>query len=78
MLITQQVDLPAQLAAAPDAVLNTLLNRLGQAQVLLLRAAEAGIGPAEEHVDSLDSLARQGVRDVTDGPRPSQDCSLGG
>ena len=67
MLITQQVDLPAQLAAAPDAVLNTLLNRLGQAQVLLLRAAEAGIGPAEEHVDSLDSLARQGVRDVTDG-----------
>ena len=40
--------------------------RLGQAQVLLARAAEAGIVPDEEHVDSLDSLARQRVREAAD------------
>ena len=66
LLNTREADLPAQIAAAPDEVLNSLLNRLGQAQVLLARAAEAGIGPSEEYVDSLDSLSRQRVRDATD------------
>ena len=66
LLNTQQADLPAQLAVAPDEALDALLNRLGQAQVLLARAAEAGISPTEEHVDSLDDLARQRIREATD------------
>ena len=66
LLNNQQADLPDQLAVAPDEALAALLNRLGQAQVLLARAAEAGISPAEEHVDSLDSLARQRLREATD------------
>ena len=66
LLNTRQADLPAQLAVAPDEALHGLLNRLGQAQVLLARAADAGIGLAAEHVDSLDFLARQGLRDATD------------
>jgi len=66
LLNTQQADLPAQLAVAPDEALAALLNRLGQAQVLLARAAEAGISPTEEHVDSLDDLARQRIREATD------------
>ena len=66
LLNTRQADLPAQLAVAPDEALHDLLNRLGQAQVLLDLAADAGIGLAEEHVDSLVSLARQGVREATD------------
>jgi len=66
LLNTRQADLPAQLAAAPDEVLYDLLHRLGQAQVLLARAADAGIGLAEEHLDSLDSSARQGLRAATD------------
>jgi hypothetical protein len=52
---------------APDEALIAFLNRLGQAQVLLTRAADAGISPTEEHVDSLDSLARQRLRGATDG-----------
>ncbi|MCH7890079.1 MAG: peptidylprolyl isomerase, partial [Gemmatimonadetes bacterium] len=47
LLNTQQADLPAQLAVAPDEALAALLNRLGQAQVLLARAADAGISPTE-------------------------------
>ena len=66
LLNTQQADLPDQLAVAPDEALAAFLNRLGQAQVLLARAAEAGISPAREHVDSLDSLARQRLREATD------------
>lgn len=66
LLNTRQADLPAQLASAPDEVLYDLLHRLGQAQVLLARAADAGIGLAEEHLDSLDSSARQGLRAATD------------
>ena len=66
LLNTRQADLPAQLAVAPDEALLDLLNRLGQAQVLLALAADAGIGLTEEHVDSLDSLARQRVRQATD------------
>ena len=66
LLNTRQVGLPAQLAVAPNEALHDLLNSLGQAQVLLARAADAGIGLAGEHLDSLDFLARQGLRDVTD------------
>ena len=66
LLKTGQADLPAQLAVAPDEALIAFLNRLGQAQVLLTRAADAGISPTEEHVDSLDSLARQRLRGATD------------
>ena len=66
LLNTRQADLPDQLAVAPDEALAAFLNRLGQAQVLLARAAEAGISPAREHVDSLDSLARQRLREATD------------
>ena len=66
LLNTREADLPDQLAVAPDEALAALLSRLGQAQVLLARAAEAGISPTEEHVDSLDSLARQGLREATD------------
>ena len=66
LLNTRQADLPAQLAIAPDEALNDLLVRLGQARVILARAADAGIGPAEERVDSLDSLARQRIRAATD------------
>ena len=66
LLNTRQADLPAQLASAPDEVLYDLLHRLGQEQVLLARAADAGIGLAEEHLDSLDSSARQGLRAATD------------
>ncbi len=66
LLNTQQADLPDQLAIAPDEALDVLLNRLGQARVLLARAADAGIRPDEERADSLDSLARRRVRDATD------------
>ena len=55
------MDLPAQLAVAPDEGLLALLNTLGQEQVLLARAADAGITLAEQHVDSLDFLTRQGL-----------------
>lgn len=66
LLNTRQADLPAQLAVAADEDLNDLLSRLGQARVILARADDAGIGPAEEHVDSLNSLARQRIREATD------------
>jgi hypothetical protein len=66
VLNTRQADLPAQLAVAPDDALNDFLNRFGQAQVLLARAAAAGIGPSESHVESLKSLARQRIREATD------------
>lgn len=66
LLNTRQADLPEQLAVAPDEALAALLNRLGQAQVLLARAADAGISPTEAHVDSLESLARQRLREATD------------
>ena len=66
LLNTMQAGLPAQLALAPDDALHDLLSRLGQAQVLLARAADAGIGLPEEHLDSLDFLARQGLRETTD------------
>ena len=65
LLNTRQADLPDQLAVAPDEALTTFLNRLAQAQVLLALAADAGISPTEEHVDSLDSLARQRLREAT-------------
>ena len=66
LLNTQEADLPAQLAVAPDEALTALLGRLGQAQVLLARAADAGISPTEERIDSLNSLARQRVRAAAD------------
>ena len=66
LLNTRRADLPAQLAVAPNEALHDLLNRLGQAQVLLARAADAGIGLTGEHLDSLDFLARQGLREATD------------
>ena len=66
LLNTRQVDLPAQLAAAPDEALLELLHTLGQEEVLLTRAAEAGISLAEQHVDSLDLLTRQGLVAATD------------
>jgi parvulin-like peptidyl-prolyl isomerase len=66
LLNTRQADLPAQLAVAPNEALHDLLNLLGQAQVLLARAADAGIGLAGEHLDSLNFLARQGLREATD------------
>jgi len=66
LLNTRQVDLPAQLAAAPDEALLELLHTLGQEEVLLARAAEAGISLAEQHVDSLDLLTRQGLVAATD------------
>ncbi len=66
LLNTQQAELPGQLALASDEALDVLLNRLGQARVLLARAADAGIRPDEERVDSLDALARGRVRNATD------------
>lgn len=66
LLNTQQAGLPGQLAVAPDEALNDFLDRLGRTRVLLARAAEAGIVPAEERLDSLDSLTRQRVREATD------------
>ena len=66
LLNTLQTDLPDQLAVAPDEALAAFLNRLGQAQVLFARAGDAGISLAEEHVDSLDALARQRLREATD------------
>ena len=66
LLNTRQADLPAQLAVAPDEVLHDLLRRLAQGQVVLARAADAGIGLAQEQLDSLDFLARQGLRETTD------------
>ena len=66
LLNTRQADLPAQLAVAPDEVVHELLNRLGQTQVLLVRAAGAGIGLAEAHLDSLDFVTRQGLILATD------------
>ena len=66
LLNTQETTLPDQLAAAPDEAVNELLRRLGEARVLLARAAEAGIAPIEDRLISLDSLTRQRVRDATD------------
>jgi parvulin-like peptidyl-prolyl isomerase len=66
LLNTQRADLPAQLAAAPDEAVEALLTSLGQAQVLLARAEAAGIGVTSERVDSLDALARQGIRAALD------------
>lgn len=66
LLNTQQADLPGQLAIAPEEALTVLLNRFGQARLVLARAAEAGIAPTEERVESLDSLTRQLVREATD------------
>ena len=66
LLNTQQTDLSGQLAVAPDEALYDLLIRLGQARVLLARAAEAGIAPTEERLNTLDSLTRIRVRDATD------------
>ena len=45
LLNTQQTDLPGQLAVAPDEALYDLLIRLGQARVLLARAADAESPP---------------------------------
>ena len=66
LLLNTRADLPAQLAVAPDEALNGLLNTLGQGQVLLARAADAGIRIAAERLDSLDFVARQDLRDATD------------
>lgn len=66
LLLNTRADLSAQLAGAPDEALNGLLNSLGQAQVLLARAADAGIRVAAERLDSLDFVARQDLRDATD------------
>ena len=66
LLNTRQADLPAQLAVAPDEAVHDLLNRLAQGQVLLALAADAGIGLTQERLDSLDSVARQGLREATD------------
>ena len=66
LLLNTRADLPAQLAVAPDETLNGLLNSLGQAQVLLARAADAGIRVAAERLDSLDFLVRQDLRNATD------------
>jgi len=65
LLNTQQTNLPGQLATAPDEALSDLLSRLGHARVLLARAAEAGIAPSRERVDSLDSQARRRIREAT-------------
>jgi hypothetical protein len=66
LLLNTRANLPAQLAVAPDEALNELLNSLGQGQVLLARAADAGIRIAAERLDSLDFVARQDLRDATD------------
>ena len=66
LLNTRQADLAPQLAVAPDDVVHDLLNRLAQGEVLLALAADAGIGLGEERLDSLDFLARQGLREATD------------
>jgi parvulin-like peptidyl-prolyl isomerase len=66
LLNTQQTNLPGQLATAPDEALSNLLSRLGQARVLLARAAEAGITPSQERIDSLDSQTRRRIREATD------------
>ena len=65
LLNTQQTNFPGQLATAPDEALSNLLNRLGQARVLLARAAEAGITPSQERIDSLDSQTRRRIREAT-------------
>jgi parvulin-like peptidyl-prolyl isomerase len=66
LLNTQQTNLPGQLATAPDEALSNFLSRLGQARVLLARAAEAGIRPSQERIDSLDSQTRRSIREATD------------
>jgi foldase protein PrsA len=66
LLNTQRTDLPGQLLAAPDEALDALLRSIGQTQVLLDRASNAGINLTEEHVDSIETLARQGVRGAMD------------
>ena len=66
LLNTQPADFPAQLTAAPGEVLGDLFKRLGQAQVLLSLAADAGIRLTEEHRDSVDALSRQRIREATD------------
>jgi parvulin-like peptidyl-prolyl isomerase len=66
LLRTRQADLPAQLTEATDAALHALLHSLGQAQVLLARAADAGIVLTQERLDSLDAFARQNLREATD------------
>ena len=63
---TRQVELPSQLVEAPDELLHDLLSNLGQAEVLLALADEAGIRLTDAHLDSLDFLTRQGLRMATD------------
>ena len=63
---TRQVELPAQLVEAPDDLLHDLLSNLGQAEVLLALADDAGIRLTDAHLDSLDFLTRQGLRMATD------------
>jgi hypothetical protein len=67
LLNTRQTDLPAQLAGAAEQDLHDLLLSLGQTEVLLALAEDAGIGPTAERIDSLDARARESVRQVADG-----------
>ena len=66
LLNTERVDLPAQLAAAPDQAVDAFLNSIGQTQVLLARASDAGISLTDVRLDSLETFARQNVRAAMD------------
>ncbi len=62
LLNTQRTDLPGRLVLASDDALDAFLKNIGQAQVLLALASDAGLNPNEARVDSLETAARQGVR----------------
>ena len=65
-LRTSPPDFVLQAANAPEEDLSGFLRRLGEAQVLGTRAAEAGIRIAEERRDSLYSMTREQVIEAAD------------
>ena len=65
-LRTSPADFLLQAANAAEEDLSGFLRRLGEAQVLGTRAAEAGIGVTEERRDSLYSMTREQVIEAAD------------
>jgi parvulin-like peptidyl-prolyl isomerase len=66
LLNTQRTDLASQLVVAPDEVLDDLLIGIGRTEMLLARASDAGIALSVERLDSMETIARQGVRGAMD------------
>ena len=65
-LQTRPVEFANQVLSASDADVTVLLRRLGQAQVLTARAADAGITLSESRQDSLLTLTRAQVTQAAD------------